>query len=314
MSKPAVTPSDITVVVPIYNGADKLPAIIHSFSNQSSLPHELILVDDGSTDNIHEVFETFSHYPWLTYIRKPNGGPASARNYGLNLAKTRYVAFLDADDKWHPSKIERQLETINNYSGSRALGIIDCFVEVLSKESNKIIRKRNKINTGNIFEKMFYTNCINGTSSVIVDRNYALNAGGFPEDVWFGEDRMLWHKLAEHYDSTTTPCFLVTKINSDSNLTSRTKENYVHIIRYVEEMASAYHREKDIEKLFFKNTEIVFNTFCKEGDIQSVRQCFKDSLFLSASKTILSRRFLFYLLTLPGTNFFKTAAIMLRKA
>lgn len=97
----------ISCIVPVYNGELYLREAIDSILAQSYRPFEVIVVDDGSTDGTGDV--TASYGDRLRYRWQPNGGPAAARNTGLNLAQGKFVAFLDADDLWHPEKLVRQM-------------------------------------------------------------------------------------------------------------------------------------------------------------------------------------------------------------
>jgi glycosyltransferase involved in cell wall biosynthesis len=106
------TASEISVVIPVYNGAEFLGEAIASVYAQTVAPSQVIVVNDGSTDDTESCVRTLatslpSSFQWLT---KSNGGDASARNAGLKLATGAYIAFLDHDDLWHPTKLERQLE------------------------------------------------------------------------------------------------------------------------------------------------------------------------------------------------------------
>lgn len=98
---------DVSCIVPVYNGAKFIDEALQSIVNQTHPVAEIIVVDDGSTDSTASVVAA-----WLdrvTYVRKDNGGPASARNLGVQLSSAPYLSFLDADDLWHPEKLERQL-------------------------------------------------------------------------------------------------------------------------------------------------------------------------------------------------------------
>jgi glycosyltransferase involved in cell wall biosynthesis len=96
-------PALISCIVPVYNGEPYLGAALESVLAQTYRPIEVIVVDDGSTDAIA------SYGDRLRSARQPNGGTPAARNLGLSLAGGEFVAFLDADDLWHPEKLARQM-------------------------------------------------------------------------------------------------------------------------------------------------------------------------------------------------------------
>jgi glycosyltransferase involved in cell wall biosynthesis len=97
----------ISCIVPVYNNAQYVAEALDSIFAQTYRPLEVIVVDDGSTDDTAAVVGRYSDR--VTYIRQANGGPALARNRGLAAARGEFVAFLDADDWWHPEKLARQM-------------------------------------------------------------------------------------------------------------------------------------------------------------------------------------------------------------
>jgi glycosyltransferase involved in cell wall biosynthesis len=96
----------ISVIVPSYNGGRYIAEALDSIFAQSLQPEQIVVVDDGSSDNTAEVVGRYTDAR-LQLIRKPHGGAASARNAGLDAARGEYIAFLDADDRWGPMFIER---------------------------------------------------------------------------------------------------------------------------------------------------------------------------------------------------------------
>lgn len=100
-------PTLISCIIPVFNGERYLGEALDSVVTQTYRPIEIIVVDDGSTDGTASVIERFQHE--VQYLFQANSGTAAARNLGLNAARGEYVAFLDADDLWHPEKIARQL-------------------------------------------------------------------------------------------------------------------------------------------------------------------------------------------------------------
>jgi glycosyltransferase involved in cell wall biosynthesis len=97
----------ITTIIPAYRAAGTIARALDSVLTQSRPPEEILVVDDGSPDDMAAAVRPYAER--VTLIRKPNGGAASARNLGLDRARGELVAFLDADDYWEPHKLERQL-------------------------------------------------------------------------------------------------------------------------------------------------------------------------------------------------------------
>ena len=107
--------ANVSVIIPVYNSGKEAFRAVQSVSQQSLLPREVILVDDYSPNReetkywLSKIMETFGMYFNVNFLyQKSNSGPGEARNAGWNIAKGKYIAFLDSDDIWHPQKIEIQ--------------------------------------------------------------------------------------------------------------------------------------------------------------------------------------------------------------
>ncbi|MBW1790042.1 MAG: glycosyltransferase family 2 protein [Deltaproteobacteria bacterium] len=97
----------ISVVIPVFNGERFLKVSLDSIFGQSYRPLEVIVIDDGSTDGTQQVVKQYPEK--IRYRRQDNSGAPSARNRGIGLAKADFISFADADDLWHPAKLERQM-------------------------------------------------------------------------------------------------------------------------------------------------------------------------------------------------------------
>ncbi|MGQ9606919.1 MAG: glycosyltransferase family 2 protein [Thermogutta sp.] len=108
----------VSVVIPVWNAARYLPETLRSVLRQTRPPEEIVVVDDGSTDASAAVAEGFG--PTVRVLRQENRGESAARNRGIEAARGEWIAFLDADDLWHPDKLARQLAAV------RAHAAVDC--------------------------------------------------------------------------------------------------------------------------------------------------------------------------------------------
>jgi glycosyltransferase involved in cell wall biosynthesis len=108
-------PLDVSVVIPVHNGARYLAAAIESVLGQSHPPQAIIVVDDGSSDSSAQIAAGFE--PRVTCLRRPQAGAAAARNAGQVAVRTPLLAFLDADDLWQPRKLEWQLAALAAATG-----------------------------------------------------------------------------------------------------------------------------------------------------------------------------------------------------
>lgn len=178
-------PATVSAVIPVYNGETYVGEAIRSVLTQTHTPVECVVIDDGSTDATEEVVRGF--IPQVTYARFERGGGAKARNRGIQLARGELVAFLDHDDVWLPTKLERQLEALrNNPETPMAL----CAVEVVDANDAKLrtirLRARGDLITGML---MFDgTETVSCNSTGVMRREWLLENGGYDPVFTASED------------------------------------------------------------------------------------------------------------------------------
>jgi len=111
--------SSLSVIIPVYNGARYLGEALRSVCEQTVRPEQIIVVDDGSTDDPARIVETF---PGVEMVRHENRGAGAARNTGLDQARNEWIAFLDADDIWCPNRLELQIQHLERTSDDLSFG------------------------------------------------------------------------------------------------------------------------------------------------------------------------------------------------
>lgn len=176
-------PIQISVVIPAYNVAHFLPRCLASVSAQTLPPAEIIVVDDGSTDDSASVARGLG----AKVVSKANGGLSSARNAGIRAASTNWIALLDADDRWAPEKLRLQAaavsgDTVLVYTGIRIFD--DTGVRSTSTAASPAAAKR----------MLRYCNPI-APSTVLARRDCLERVGGFREDIRACEDWDMWVRL-----------------------------------------------------------------------------------------------------------------------
>jgi teichuronic acid biosynthesis glycosyltransferase TuaG len=189
----------ISIITPAYNAASFIDETICSVIHQTYTDWEMIIVNDGSTDSTAEVVQSLVNTDSrIRYIHQANGKQGKARNTAIAAAVGQYLAFLDADDVWHPTKLELQVKAIESGLGD----VVFCDGWWLKDTDHP---EANPVNTpkGRQDADAFYQKQLRGYSipmlSAIVKKDAVLDAGGFDEDlrVQNAEDYQLWLRLSD---------------------------------------------------------------------------------------------------------------------
>ena len=183
----------VTVILPTYNRAEFLKESIQSVLSQTFTDFELIVVDDGSTDPTEEVVREFSGFRYISFPQ--NRGVSKARNLGIELARGRYICFLDSDDLWVENKLETQVAWMESQSDCQV-----CYTdEIWIRKGVRVnpMNKHRKV-SGDIFSPSLSL-CIVSPSSVLIRASIFSEVGRFDEDLPVCEDYDLWLRIALKY-------------------------------------------------------------------------------------------------------------------
>ena len=185
----------ISVIVPCYNRINLVKEAIQSVFSQAYGRHEIIVVDDNSTEDLEGALTPFRER--ITYIKKPqNEGVSAARNDGLRLATGEYVSFLDSDDIWLPHKSQVQLQALLSRPNC-AMAVSGC--EYIDIDNNKILRPTFPEAEITYADLCIYTAIPGSASNVLIRRSVFRDIGGFDPILHNAEDRDLWMRIAEKY-------------------------------------------------------------------------------------------------------------------
>ena len=179
----------ISVIVPTYNRAQQLPRALDSILCQSCSPKEIIVVDDGSTDETSALMT--SEYPEIVFIQQQNTGVSSARNVGIKRASGDWIAFLDSDDEWLPEKLEIQMKALYENPGEKICHTNEIWIRNGKRVNPK--KKHEKFG-GWIFQKCLPLCCIS-PSSVIIHKSIFKEIGLFDYSLPVCEDYDLWLRI-----------------------------------------------------------------------------------------------------------------------
>ena len=182
----------VSIIIPAYNAAKYLRETLDSALNQTYRDTEVVVVDDGSTDETPGILEAYGDR--IRVLRQENQGRAAACNAGVGVAQGEWVAFLDADDIWLPAKLERQVDECSQFaiSHTNAYFFGEQFSEDVLKTS--MIPKVG----GWVLERLLLQNFVT-CSSVMLSREVYRHYGGFDPSFYYIEDWPLWLRIcAEH--------------------------------------------------------------------------------------------------------------------
>ncbi len=186
----------VSVIIPTYNAAEYLSKAIESVLAQTFKDYELIVVDDGSTDDTEEVVRRFGDR--VKYLRQENRGPGAAKNLGIKNSRGSLIATLDADDRWFPHKLAVQFAYMKEHSEAALVyGNCSTFDEqgILTEAYDGIHRK---VFSGDVFDKLILKNFI-ASITIMVRKSCLARVGLFPENFMISEDWHLWLRIAKEY-------------------------------------------------------------------------------------------------------------------
>lgn len=186
--------SGVSVVIPTYNREKYISRAISSVLYQNWKEYEIIVVDDGSTDNTKEVLSLFGSK--IIYISHPyNKGVSAARNTGIKNARYPFIAFLDSDDYWLPEKLSYQMEFFMNNPDAIACQTQEIWIRKGKRVNPK---KRHMKPSGDIFIPSLRL-CLVSPSAVMLKRSIFDEIGLFDEDLPVCEDYDLWLRISCKY-------------------------------------------------------------------------------------------------------------------
>jgi glycosyltransferase involved in cell wall biosynthesis len=198
MSQPTVS-----VVIPTHNRAQYIGETIQSVLAQTYADYEIIVVDDRSTDNTGEIIQSLSQERDIRYFSQPCGSAPAARNYGLQQAQGKYIAFLDSDDLFMPEKLGKQVTFLDEHA---SVALVHTGYEKFSDDGEDLgYRDTSKI-TGKYYHAMLLDwSVLIATPCVLVRKVVLDEVGDFDETMRAAEDLDLWRRIAQRYEIGVIP-------------------------------------------------------------------------------------------------------------
>ncbi|MGJ8668404.1 MAG: glycosyltransferase family 2 protein [Oceanococcus sp.] len=213
-----ITAPRVSIILPSYNRLHTLPAAISSILGQTFSEFELIVVNDGSTDNTVEYVTALNDPRVVLVSLDKNSGVAAARNAGLNKARGELVAFQDSDDEWLLDKLAKQIAHLEKQPANIlgiACGIVRYAENGLMNDFSQLCMNRDKLK----HEEVLVANCIY-TQTWLMPRKLLQDLGGFDEAMGIWDDWELLIRISRHTEISLMPDYLVVSGRCEDSLSA----------------------------------------------------------------------------------------------
>ena len=185
----------VSVIIPAYNAMTYLPQTVESVLKQTFTDFEIIIVNDGSSDEIEQWVDTITDNR-VKLVSQKNQGTAAARNTGIADAKGEYIAFLDSDDLWEASNLEKQVHCLDK---NPDVGLVYVWVKSIDAKGNYLGQIYGNDPEGYVWEKLLQENIIRSGSAAMVRRVCFEKSGVFDQNIKLAEDWEMWIRIARNY-------------------------------------------------------------------------------------------------------------------
>ena len=288
----------VSVVIPTYKRAHLISRAIQSVLDQTYQDFEIIVVDDGSTDNTEEIVQNYKE-DRIRYIRHSvNKGAAAARNTGIKASRGKYIAFQDSDDEWFPDKLEQQIKVFDDASSE--VGVVySGFYRIEADKKVYFPSDRFTQIDGNIHNELLKGNFV-GTPAVLIKKECFENIKYFDENLRALEDWELWIEISKHYTfkyiNKPLLCAYSTLNSVNLNQNNMLKAHEIVLLEHLDDFSK---NKKILSEHFFD----VGKGLCSNGDFKKGKNYLIKSVKLNHLnlKTIL----LLFVLLFGQSVFFK---------
>ena len=220
----------VSVIIPAYNAMNYLPEAIASVREQTWSDFELLVVNDGSIDNLVEwVASIQERDSRIKLFSQSNKGVSMARNLGISHSQGKYLAFLDADDLWSPTKLEQQVACLEL---NLSVGLVDTWIWFADERGDPLFCGGADYPTGKVWQRLLTDNLVFCGSSPMIRRECFEVAGLFDPDLFMAEDWHMWVRLAAHYPFQVIQSPLVRYRQAHQNASHQGRERHVNWQNY----------------------------------------------------------------------------------
>ena len=230
----------VSVIITTYNYGRFIAGAINSVLGQTRRPDEIIVVDDGSTDDTAAQVAAYADQG-VRYIRQANSGPGAARNTGIRAGQGALIAFLDADDRWLPDKLARQIAHLHAYP---AAGLVTGSEwQVFESGQPPLYVRRPPVGAARLYPQILMENSIGNPSLTLVRRVCFDRVGMFDAGIPLGQDWDMWIRIARAFPVGVVDAPLITFTRHTTSITAgkvweRYRSNRAFHHRYIRQVES----------------------------------------------------------------------------
>jgi glycosyltransferase involved in cell wall biosynthesis len=246
----------ISVIIPAYNAIKYLPNSLESVFQQTFIDWEVLIINDGSTDEIEKWASEIAD-PKVRLVSLSHQGVSVARNCGISLSKGEYIAFLDADDLWEATKLEKQVNYLDSHLNIGLVYTWTAFVDESGKATGRVSSSSAE---GKIWLQLLEDEVIPCVSTVMIRRDCFDCVGMFEPKLTHAEDLELWVRIAKKYPVTVIKEVLTQYRRHSSN----TSKNHDKMLQGLHKVIEQVFTSLPLESLYLRN-RIYSNLFVSWG-------------------------------------------------
>jgi len=272
----------VSVVIPTYNRAASIGEALDSVLAQTYPAMEIIVVDDGSTDDTRQIL--MQRYPQVRYFHQENGGVSRARNRAIREARGEFIAFLDSDDLWLPDKTEKQVACFKQHPDAGLVHTDADFLDNTGPEPVLLARtSKTQFSTGDIVVNLFTRFSLN-TQTVMMRKAVFQTVGYFDEELRALEDDNLWIRVAIRYPLRLVAEPLVHIQRLPGPHLSQMEHSFPYFIKHIELIQTRYPEvaERLGPALIRWRTRALYRgrayTYFTQGQLEKARMAYKETL------------------------------------
>jgi len=270
----------VSVIIPTYNRGSLLEEALESALCQTYKSYEIIVADDGSTDDTLPRLERFGDRIQILTLAH-SGRPAVARNAAIASARGEYLAFLDSDDRWAPTKLQSQISVLERDSA-----LVMCYTDAeFFDEKGRVLGKQSenlRLRKGRVFKHLLLVNFV-PFSSVVARKSAVLEVGGFEQWLTRSEDWNLWLKLSTRGEIGLIPASLCQIRYHSSTLTADKMALFSDAIRMLDDIERRFPREFAASGMFARRSRakmlsMLGRNYLFSGDTGQAKRLFWNAL------------------------------------